>query len=651
MPRSICSASWRSGADMSSSLNIGTLALNANLSALQVIGHNIANANTPGYSRQNVQMQSAGYQTLGGNFYGKGVQIDLVTRSHDAYLTRESQLATSASSADSQRLSRLQQLETLFPTGEQGLGAAMNSMLNAWADVSSAPTNLAARAAVIGRGEALASRMRDTAGQIDQLGHSARQQVKDTVDTINRLAGQIGQINQEIIESQGDAGPPNDLLDQRDSLIGELSKYLQVSTIAADDGSLGVFVAGSQPLVLGRNAARLSVEADANDPMLPSVHFNQGNTSMALPAAALGGELGGVMGFIADDLKDVENLLGRMALVLSETVNTQQSLGVDLRGATGNPFFVPAPDVDGLAAQANTGNAALHASVIDPTALKPSDYQLRYTGTGVEVVRQSDGEITSFAGLPVEIDGLRFELDAGAALSGDSFLFKPFAAVARNLQMALSAADRLAAASPVKVTPGADNTSGMTIESLYPVQASADMGNTVVLTFQADGSFTATGLGPDNPPPDNLLPIPSYNYTPGKPLVFNGWSLTLRGSPVAGDTFEITPSTLTNNSQNAGNATGMLALRDLDAFDGLPLSNGYSALLTDLGTRVQGAQFASSYSSQVAANAESARASVAGVNLDEEAARLLQYQQAYQAAAKFMQIAQAAFDTMLQTVR
>jgi flagellar hook-associated protein 1 FlgK len=120
---------------------------------------------------------------------------------------------------------------------------------------------------------------------------------------------------------------------------------------------------------------------------------------------------------------------------------------------------------------------------------------------------------------------------------------------------------------------------------------------------------------------------------------------------VAGDSFAITPSPSANQQQNAGNAVGVLALRDLATFDGVAMSNGYAALLTDMGTRVQGAQFAASYSAGVASSTEAARAAVSGVNLDEEAARLLQYQQAYQAAAKYMQIAQGMFDTLLQTVR
>lgn len=636
---------------MSSALNIGSLALNANLSALQVIGHNIANVNTAGYSRQTVEMRSAGYQSMGGFYLGRGVELGTVARMHDAYLTREAQLSSSVASADSERMARLSQLENIFPTGESGLGAAMNDLLNAWSDVASSPTNMAARSVVIGRGEEIASRLRDTAGQLDILTTSARQQVGDTVNNINRLAADIAKINQTILENQGNAGEPNDLLDQRDQLIGELSKLVQVSTVNADDGRINVFVAGSQPLVLGSGAARLAVVPDSIDGSQQRIQFQQGSSTMELSGSALGGKLGGVVQFIDEDLKDVTNQIGRMALALATTVNTQHALGVNLQGGTGEPFFVPPADVAGLPVPTNTGNAVMHAEVSDPTALKPSDYQVNFTATGVDIVRLSDGQISSFAGLPAELDGLSFQIDSGAAATGDGFLVRPFAAVARNMQMAVSAADRLAAASPVMVTPGSGNTSGMGIVSLYPVEPSANLTDPVTLTFLADGSFTATGLGPGNPPPDNPGPPPSYNYTPGQPLQFNGWSLTLRGNPSAGDSFAITAAPTTNYGQNGGNAGGMLALRDLATFDGVSLSNGYSAVLSDIGTRVQGAQFAASYSGQVAASNEAARAAVSGVNLDEEAARLLQYQQAYQAAAKFMQIAQGTFDTLLQTMR
>lgn len=636
---------------MSAALNIATRALNTNLSALQVIGHNIANVNTEGYSRQSVQLQISDYQQFGNGFFGKGVEINTVTRAHDAYLTREASLAKSVAAADNLLLSRLKQLEDIFPMGEAGLGAAMNDMLNAWSDVASAPGNLTARVVVIARAEELAARMRNTAGQMDLLAQGAELQVKGTVSTVNRLAQDLASVNQRIIETQGQSHTPNDLLDQRDQLLSQLNQYIQTTTVPADDGTVSVFVGGSQPLVLGQSANSLAMTRDVTDSSRIGLSFVQAGASTVLEDAVLGGgELAGLMTFLHQDLPDLQNQLGRMALALASEMNEQNRLGIDLQGVAGADFFVPPAQAPALPAPANTGNASITTAVADPTALIASDYELRFEAGGLNVVRLSDGTATGPLTLPATVDGLRFEIQAGAAAAGDRFLVRPFAAAARDLNMAISAPDRLAAASPVLVEPGTANAGGLSVENLYAVSPSANLTDTVTLSFLADGSFTATGLGPGNPVPDNPGPPASYNYVPGQRIEFNGWSLSLRGSPTAGDSFTISAAPPGSTPQNAGNASAVLALREQPTFEGVPLADGYTSLFSSLGTRVQSAQFAASFTAQVATSTENARAGVSGVNLDEEAARLLQFQQSYQAAAKFLQIAQSTFDTLLQTV-
>ncbi len=635
-----------------SSLSIGANALTTNLAALQVIGHNIANVNTVGYSRQTVQLETAGYQKFGNGYFGKGVNIATVERTHDAYLTREAQLTAALASADAIRYTRLQQLESLFPIGEGGLGSAMNSMLNAWGDVSSSPSNLTARVVAIARAEEFAGRLRDTAGQLDVLRSNTYQQVEGAVSVVNRLAGDLASVNQRIIETQGSNHTPNDLFDQRDQLLRELSQYIQLSTVPGEGGSVNVFVGGSQPLVLGQNAQRLAVGRDSADPTRVQVSFQHAGVSTPLADASLGGgEIAGLVNFHNQDLKEVENVLGRMALAAAVSINGQHALGVDLQGNPGQDFFVPPPAAVALGADTNTGNASIGASVSDPTALMASDYEIRYEISGdVSVVRLSDGQVTVVPGLPATIDGLDFSLDAGAGAIGDRYVVRPYAAVARDIQLAIGSPDRLAAASPVQVEPGVDNAGGLSIESLYPVAGSPNLTDPVTITFQADGTFTATGLGPGNPAPDNPGPPATYNFLPGQPIEFNGWSLSLRGSPADGDTFSVSAAPAGSIAQNAGNAEGVLALRDRATFEGVALADGYISLVSEVGTRVQSARFATEFSSSVARSAETARANVAGVNLDEEAARLLQFQQAYQAAAKFLQVAQSTFDSLLQTV-
>ncbi|WP_439517843.1 flagellar hook-associated protein FlgK [Hydrogenophaga sp.] len=634
-----------------SSLNIATRALTNNLAALQVIGHNIANVNTAGYSRQNIELTSSGYQKMGNGYFGKGMDISTVERAHNEFLTREARTTGAVAASDALRLARLEQLEAAFPTGTSGLGAAMNDMLNAWSDVSSSPGNLTARVVTIARAEEFASRLRNTAGTLDALAATTQQQVHGTVTSVNTMAKELATINKRLTEAGSQTHAPNDLLDQRDQLLREMGKKVQISTVEASNGTVSVFVAGSQPLVLGQTANELAVARDPADPSRIGIAFVQGGASTPMDNATLGGgELSGLMKFLNDDLVDVQNLLGRMALATASTVNAQHTLGVDLQGNPGQNFFVPPATALGKAAAGNTGTGAVSASVSNPAALIASDYEVRFEAAGISVVRLSDGNVTSVPALPTEVDGLTFNLDTAGAVPGDSFKVRPFEAAARDLQLAIGSPDRLAASSPVLVTPGTGNNTGLSVESLYASSASANLTDPVTITFLANGTFTATGLGPGNPAPDNPGPPASYNFTPGEPMVFNGWSLTLRGSPTAGDSFSVGAAPPGSTTQNAGNATAMLALRDRATFEGVPLADGYVSLFSDVGTRVQSAQFAAEFSGQVATTAETARANVAGVNLDEEAARLLQYQQAYQAAAKFLQVAQSTFDSLLQTI-
>lgn len=625
---------------MSAALNIGARALTANLSALQIIGHNIANANTVGYSRQTVNMQVSGYQQYANGFFGKGVEVGTVIRAHDAYLTREAQSTRSVASADQVRLSRLQQLESVFPMGADGLGESLNSMLNAWSDVASSPSNQTARLVVIARADEFAARLRDTAGQLDVLKQSTQLQVKGTVDNVNRLAGELAKVNQRLTEVMGSGNTPNDLLDQRDQLLSEMSKHVQISSIPGEGGVVSVFVGGSMPLVLGSQSSQLAVNRNPNDSSQLQIGFVQGGVTTQLPDSSIGGELGGLMNFLNQDLAQTTNLVGRMALATATVVNEQHHLGLDYKGQPGADFFVAPAPAAGLAALSNGGTATTSAVVQDPSALMASDYELRFDGANYTVTRLSDGTTsTASATMPVVFDGLEFRVDSGAANAGDSFRIKPYEGAARDIQVAISSPDRVAAASPVLVTPGSANSGSISIESLYAVEP-ATPGPAYApanIVFAANGSYSINGG-------------PPQTYVPGEPIVHDGWSLTLRGTPTAGDTFAISMATPGDILQNAGNAVGFQALRDAPMFEGIPLGEGYVSVFSDIGTRVQSAQFSATFSAQVASTSENARANIAGVNLDEEAARMLQYQQSYQAAAKFLQVAQSTFDSLLQTV-
>ncbi|MET0544505.1 MAG: flagellar hook-associated protein FlgK [Variovorax sp.] len=621
-------------------LNVGARALLANQIALQTTGNNISNASTVGYSRQTAVMQSVPGQFTGSGYIGKGVEVATIERAHNEFLTRQATMAGSVSAMDTTRANQLISLEDIFSGGTSGLGASVTDMLNAVSNVVSTPTDITARNVVLTRADEMAARFQDAQGRLNDLQSGVTSQLGDSVKTINSLATRIAALNEQIARSQGNGQAPNDLLDQRDEALRQLNQQVQTSTVAADDGSISVFI-GSQALVLGNSTAPVSLGTDAAGGT--SLLLKRGGLTSTIPAETLGGgAVAGLLRFQNTDLAEARDLLGRMAVTITSVVNAQNRLGVDLDGNAGGDFFKPITLPDALPSKTNTGNATVGASVADASKLAASSYQLDFgAGGSLKVTRLSDGQISNFAGpLPVQIDGLTIAVGAGTASAGDSFTLKPYADAAGQLATALTSPRALAAASPVEARAATTNTGNVTIASLSPSAANANMTAPVTLTFTAAGTFDVSGTGTGNPT--------GVAYAAGQTISYNGWSLTLKGTPKPGDTITIQPTTPGYSNLNSGNATALLNLRDAAVFDGAPLSDGYASLMAQVGVRSQSAQYAAGISESIATNLETSRTAVSGVNLDEEAAKLLQYQQAYQASAKMIQIAQNIFDSLLQ---
>lgn len=633
-------------------MNLAVSSLLANQAALQVVGHNIANANTPGFSRQRVNLEQVPGQNFGGSYFGKGVQIGSVERSFNQFLTREANLSASAAEAANTRAQRLQALEQLFPMGEAGIGQQLNGFLNSWADAVASPTNLTARAVVLTRAEEFANRLNHSASMLEELRGTSRAQLEAGIQQVNRLATGIGQINQRIVDGFSAGNPPNDLLDQRDRMVAELNKLIQVSTLEADDRSLTVFVGGSVPLVLGAKATPLvgseSVSADGRY----TIGFGSAAALIHEDLIA-GGSLKGALSFYNEDVANVSNQLGLLAMRTLELTNRQHAQGLDLNGDAGVNFFRSLPASYFSAAVSHISGSAsvslsINAAADAPLQFQASDYRISFTGAGSgSITRLSDGHSVAFPApapaLPgsLTLDGLNFAgLATGAA--GNEVLVRPFRGAAAAMALNLSAPAQLALASPVAAVAAA-NSGNLQVQSLHrPAGQSPPFSLPATIAFVAGGGYTINGL----PPP----PLPPLTFASGQPIVGSGFSLTLRGSPAAGDTFTVSDATGLSMRQNAGNGQALLALRDLETPDGTRLSDGYIPVFSAVASSLQLAQNESEFFSRVAAQAETARANQAGVNLDEEAARLLQFQQAYQASAKYLQSINSIFETLLATV-
>lgn len=629
---------------MSALLNIGVRSLMANQAVLQITGHNIANANTPGYSRQIVNLESvAGGRTVSG-YMGQGVNVASVQRAHSSVLTVQTAAAKAEYAADAKRAEKLSQMEGAFPTGSASIGLAINSMLSAFADVAASPSDMTARYVSLARASETANRLRGTSSQLSDLASGVRSELAEKVNVSNELIERITKLNDQITRSQSDGQAPNDLLDQRDQFISQLNQYMQTSQLAADDGTLTLF-AGNQILVMGSQAATLSLVTDPLDPSLNLLQLQRGADVIPFNDAAMsGGEIKGLLSFQKDDLALGFNLLGRLTMAMGTEVNQQHERGLTLDNAMGTALFSLPSEVSGLSTSDTRSGVLTFVNAAD---FKVASYEVRIDANGAGAVYSSAGgsptTFSDFTDLASKtIDGLKFEM---AGTGPGVVLFKPFADAAANVSTVFSSPREMAAASQVQLSLGPTNTGTLSMVSLR-VTSPSDSFSEVTLEFNGEGQYVFRvdgNLLADDDPMGGL-----QTYTTGAAINYGGWELRLNGTPRNGDTATVAAANPAFVSSNAGNALALENLRDALLIDGGRLTDGYASLLSQVGVSVQSAQFTVAASEVIADSLATQNSNVSSVNLDEEAVRLMQFQQAYQASAKILQVAQRVFDTMLQ---
>ena len=632
-------------------MTLGKQAVFAAYAQLQTTGNNIANANTPGYSRQAVQLQTASSGYSGGGYIGRGVTVSTVARAANMFLTGQTVAATSAAAADGVQRDMLGQLEKVFVGGAAGLGAAATQIFNAFADVAVAPADLSARQAVLGRLQDFAALSRASSDQIEALQTNVAHDVAGGVAEVNTLATQLGRLNASIAAAVRGGQKPNDLLDQRDQLVLRIGQQVQVQSYIGADETANVFVGSGQSLVLGVAAHSLVLQPNPGDPNHVSLGVDIAGQVTDLSTQAIGdGALGGLMRFQDQDLADARNRLGQLVTGVASALNLQQSLGLDLAGQAGPPLL----RLDGPQALPGAGNAraadgnfsaSVSLRIADASALKASDYLLLVDTADpsqLSVTRLADGKLF----MPVHdgdvLDGFAISLGGQAPAAGDSFTLKPVGRAAGNLSVLLTDGRGLAAANPVTAVLGAANSGNASVRAVDIVAAPANAYQAISISFTSDaGAYDILDSG------GNVLA--SDTFTAGQPIRYDGMALQLGGLARAGDRINIAPTS--HPAASNGNALRFDSLAASLLVDGQTAAEAYANAMADVGVRMQGAVAAAATSAVVSTQAKAALTGQVGVNLDEEAARLLQYQQSYQAAAKMLQTAQTMFDAILSTVR
>lgn len=628
-------------------LNIGMSGLQAAQLNLQTTSHNITNASTAGYHRQTITQAASLPQNTGSGFIGTGTEVQSVSRVYNRYLDLQVMQSESTLGYFNSYSSQVDAIDNLITDPGTSLSEPLQNFFSSMQVLSGNPESVSARQSTLSSTNAMASRLRLLDARISEIRTGVNTQIDSTVNTINGIARQLASINAQLTEVQrsSSVSQPNDLLDKRDQLVAELNKYIRATTVESGNGSVDVFIGNGQSLVSGRNFADLITKPSAADPEQQDIYYAQKppQPDVLLASSTLeGGLLGGLVNFRDEILSTTQNSLGRMAMSIADQMNQQHQKGVDLTGAPGGLLFsVSGPRVVNNAN--NTGNAVLSAVVASTGQLSTSDYQLSFDGTNYNVLRLSDNVTTSYASLPQTLDGVTLSITSGAMNAGDSYLFQPTRMGARNLDVLITDPTELALAAPVisaasNLNKGTASITAGTVTSGLPLNA--NLTQPVTITFTSPTTFDVTGTGTGNPV--------GVAYTNGGTISYNGWSAQINGNPKPGDTF-----TMTANTVGVSDNRNLLKMVDLQVAQTLNNNTtnyqaAYGQLVSQVGNSAQEMQINSAAQEVVVTQAKAAQEGFSGVNLDEEAANLMKFQQAYQASAKIMQTASDLFNTLLQ---
>lgn len=625
---------------MSSVLSTGTGALLAFQRALATTSHNVANLNTPGYSRQKVNFATADPQNYGYGTVGNGTRITDIRRTAD-------QLAISRLLDSSGELARLKQLSSMADRVNALVSDPATNVSGVWSNffdsvsgLSSNASGTADRQNMLDGGKALANRFVQLNTHLNNLNSEVNNGLLAGATEINRLAQEIAQINGAIGTNIATAAP--DLLDRRDQLITQLIGYTGGTAVIQDGGIMNVYTAGGNALVVGTTATKVTTVADPYQPeRLQLALETQGNT-IRLDPKAVGGQIGGLMEFRDTVLTPAQAELGKLAVGLAETFNQAHHQGVDLYGKMGGDFFnIGNPRV--TANNSNTGTASLSATYGDLGKLDAQNVVLQFDGTNWKATRADTGASVPLTGSgtaadPLVINGVKLVV-GGTPSANDRFLLQPTAGVAGSMEMAITDPSRIAAAAAVKGAAATANTGTGKLSGVTVTDASnANLRNPAAIVFTSATTYTIDGG-------------PPQTYTPGQTISANGWSFVLDGAPKVGDTFNITP-TPAGSSDNS-NAAKLAKVESAKAFNAgtVTLNGALGGLTTQVGAAARSAEYSLDAQLVINDKAQEVRDEVSGVNLDEEAADMLRLQQAYQAASQLISTADSMFQTILGAVR
>ncbi len=676
-------------------LNIGMSGLSSASTSLSVTGNNIANVDTAGYSRQQTVQGTKASLQYGNVFIGTGTTLADVRRVYNAYLDSQLQTTTSLNSDSAAYLAQVTPVDATLSDSNTGMTAVLQKFFTSMQSVAASPADDTARQTVLTGAQALSSRFNSIAKQLNDQNTTINGNLSDLSSQVNKLASSIALYNQKISEISTSGGQPNDLMDMRNESVRQLSELVGTQVVTRGT-NYDIYVGSGQPLVMGNTTNTLETVPSKTDPSRSALQLNRGSSTIDITSVVSGGEIGGLLRYRNEVLDPAINELGRVALVVADQINSQQAQGIDKNGDFGSAIF---SDINSAAlisqrsiAQStnSAGSGNLNVTISDTGKLTTNDYQVTFTSATDYSVRRSDGtDMGSFSTTTspaLVIDGFSLALDGTGSMSvGDTFKVTPTRSGASDIQTVLSDSKKIAAAAPLTGATSANNKGTYTQPTLtskvdiYDATASADLqtglkySTPVKLVFDAAASGTQgytlfdaqgnnIGTGTIVPGQSNTLSLQvnmvdasgnAINDTSGVQKTFS-FETTVGGTPNKGESFTVSlTGAASSDNRNAQATIDLQTKQTVDTGStskGISLTDAYGKLVTNVGAKAAQGTTDSEATTALLTQAKSARDSVSGVNLDEESANLVKYQQYYTASSQIIKAAQEIFSTLINSL-
>lgn len=667
-------------------LRIATSAVLANTTLLNTTSNNIANINTEGYTRQRTEFES---QILGLGV-GKGTTERLVSEFTQRQLRRD----LSNFSFAEQYVTEANRVDALFSNPANSIATGINDLFKQFQIANNEPATVANRQLIIGSSQALLDKFNTLSSLVLDQENFVNQQLDIYTSETNGYIKQIANLNLEIASfGTGASRPvPLDLYDKRDLAIQKLSEMVEIRTLDADNGEKLVFLATGQSLVVERgdfNLVSLRGDPDPSERDLKLQLSSRSSVERDIDIDLVGGKIGGLLSFREEILVPTQNRLGQLALSMTDALNTQNRLGMDLNGKIGgNLFTLPVSSGFALSDNTGTGNVDVTIEPGQGGSLPPNDFLLTVEAGGVriqaldsagKVIAGSD-KVVAVGGYPATINsadatgdlyGLEISLSAGLAV-GDQFELKPLSTASRTVQMATTRPEDIALAAPVRTEFTVNNIGNAQISDLK-------VRDTTPATLPAYGFDTPSGLvnGPwtmtyvggdtfeivdnlGNPVATSAFPSGQYQNIFENASVDVGFDFSVSGVPNVGDTFTISFNDGGFNDNRNGLALSAIQTEQTTRLNPLSQPTGtnsvnfnqsYAQMVSLIGERTSQGRNSEAATGALLAQTTAWYESLSGVSLDEEASNLVRFQQTYAAAARIISTSQTVFDTLLAAAR